>query len=764
MTTIAAKYRYGALGALGIVILSSLLAGCALLTPLPRPATLHERLAAVPRTGLPLEGEVTVYWDEHQIPFIEAEHDLDAAFTLGLVHAHLRLGQMEILRRISQGRLAEMAGPAMVDADHGLRLLDLGRAAPQIAAAMPQATRDWVEAFVRGINHVQRNMTQAPHEYRVLGLDREPWTVADVLTLGRMAGADVNWLVWVNLLKLRDRDDWPEIWARLIDKGTVSMPSFAATELSALEALIAGLSRSGSNSLAVAPSRSASGGALMVNDPHIGIQLPSLWLLAGIESPSTHAVGLMFPGLPFFALGRNPWIAWGGTNMRAASSELYDVSRLPAERIAERRETIKVRWWFDSEVRLRETPWGPIVSDAPFFKDNPGAPFALRWTGHLPSDELSAMLAVNRARNFAEFRAAFEGFAVPGENMLYADAAGNIGQVMAVHLPKRDGAPPNDVIVDPDANAEAWDDMRDVSDLPFSLNPDQGFLASANNRPTDTDIQISYFFSPDDRVGRMAELVRDGPPLDLAAVQRLQQDVYMPSAAELRQLFLGKLEEAGLAASARGMAKRAIETLRAWDGNYATQARGPVAFEAFRQAFSAAFYAFTYGAEDWAAFASFGRIKSLMTEDIARAAPEDLRPALERGLKAAAEALGEFADWGAMHRLWLAHPLGALPLVGGRYRFVDEAIGGSNDTLMKTAHVLTATRHNARYGSTARHISDMSDPDANYFVLLGGQDGWLNSSTFLDQLPLWLEGAYIRMPLRMETVRQDFPHRTVLSP
>jgi penicillin amidase len=617
---------------------------------------------------------------------------------------------------------------------------------------------------VAGLNHVQQNVAQLPHEFRVLGFAREPWALADVLTFGRMAGADVNWLVWANLLKLRGRADWPEIWARLVDNGRASVPSFAGQDPSLLEALVAGLSRSGSNSLAVAPGRSASGGALMVNDPHLGIHLPSLWLLAGIKSPSLHAVGLMFPGLPFFAIGRNPWVAWGGTNMRAASSELYDVSDLPAGEITERRETIGVRWWFDREVRLRETPWGPIISDAPFLKDTPGAPFALRWTGHQGSDEVSAMLAANRARNFAEFRAAFESFAVPGENMLYADAEGNIGQVLAVRLPKRDGEPPSDVILEPGKHAGAWDDMQGVLDLPFSLNPEQGFLASANNRPSNTGIHLGYFFSPDDRAARMAELVKEAGALDLEALGRLQRDVYMPSAARLRDLFLRKLEEAGLTASARSAARDVVDVLGAWDTRYETGARGPVAFEAFRKALSAAFYEVTYGTQDWAAFANVGRIKSLMIEDLERAEARDLKPALERGLAAAGKALDDFTDWGEMHRLALAHPLGFLPVVGGRYRFAERPIGGSTDTLMKSAHGLTDERHSARYGSTARHISDMSDPDLNYFVVLGGQDGWINSSTFLDQLPLWFEGTYVRMPLRTETVRKEFPHRMELTP
>ena len=114
----------------------------------------------------------------------------------------------------------------------------------------------------------------------------------------------------------------------------------------------------GSNSLAVAGHRSDTGGALMANDPHLGILVPNVWLIAGVRSPSYHAVGLMAPGLPIFAIGRNPHIAWGGTNMRAASSDLYDVSKVPASEIDERSESIGVRWWFDSDVTVRETRWG----------------------------------------------------------------------------------------------------------------------------------------------------------------------------------------------------------------------------------------------------------------------------------------------------------------------------------------------------------------------------------------------------------------------
>ena len=749
----------------GVGLVSALLAGCSLLTPLPAPSTTAERLAAFPTRGLPLERGVAIYWNDYQVPFIEAETDRDAAVALGLVHAHLRLGQMEMMRRISQGRLAEMAGPLAADIDQGLHILDFSRAVADIERDLAPESRAWLEGFVAGVNHYLATVDKLPHEFAVLGIAREPWTVRDVLTIGRLAGTDVNWLVWGGILSLRGRPDWPELWARLVANGSASMPSFDAPgELSrAIEALAA-LSRSGSNSMAIASARTGTGGAIMASDPHVGIFVPDLWLLVGLKSPSYHAVGLMGPALPVIAIGRNPWIAWGGTNMRAASSELYDLSGIERSEISARTETIRVRWWFDRTITVRETRFGPVISDAPLFDDYDLPDLALRWTGFESSDEIGAMLAVMRARDFAAFRAAFESFAVPGQNMLYADSGGNIGQVMAVRLPARDGAPPPDLLADPAEREPHWQEMRGVAELPFSYNPAAGFLVSGNNRPAETDIHVGYFFSPDDRVERMAELIRAHNPVGVADVESFQQDVYMPSAVALRDVLLAKLEETGLAAVAEARAREAIRRLAEWDGQYRVDSQGAVAFEQFRAAFTARFYALTFGGTDWLAFANVARIKALLIEDIERARAEDLRPALAAGLARAAEGLDAFAGWGDMHRMELSHPLANVPLVGRRYRFDEFASGGSTDTLMKTSHRATADRHAVGYGSNARHVSDLSDPDANFFVLLGGQDGWLNSANFLDQVLLWRDGAYIRMPLTPKAVREGFARRIDLAP
>ena len=747
----------------GIVFTCSVLAGCALLAPLPEPRDLQARLAAFPTHGPGLNDSVTIHWNDHHIPFIEASSDDDAAFALGLVHAHLRLAQMNLVRMIAQGRLSEMVGPIAVDIDHGLRVLAFGRAASEIESGMDTATRRWTQRFVDGINHYQSTLDELPHEFGVLGLQRESWTVADVLTIGRLAGTDVNWLVWAGLLPLRQRQDWPELWTRLVENGSTSVPSFdAGSDVAVMHEILAGLSRSGSNSMAIGPGHTTTGGAIIANDPHLGIFVPNVWLIVGLKSPSHHVVGLMGPGLPVFAIGRNPSIAWGGTNMRAASSDLYDVSDLPSSRLERREETISVRWWFNEEITIRDTSLGPVITDAPQLADFGLPRLALKWTGHDASDEIGAMLAVSRARDFAGFRKAFERFAVPGQNMIYADRHGNIGQIMAVRLPERTGYPP-DVVLEANSAESTWQSMRSSADLPFSFNPRQGFLVSANNKPARTAMPVGFFFSSDDRVVRMADMIGSDGPVDIEAVMKIQQDVFMPSSVMLRGLFIDGLETAGLAASAGPRAAEALRRMREWDGHYRADSVEAVSFEQFRYGFSRRFYGLLLGDGDRDGFAGIGGVAPLLREDIKLADDETLRAALAAGLDASATGLDKFASWSDMHRLSLAHPLSFVPVIGSSYRFGDHGVGGSSETLMKTAHESSADRHTVRYGANARHVSDMTDMDENHFVLLGGQDGWLNSSTMLDQWPLWHAGEYVRIPLSLDTVRATFTRRLVVG-
>ena len=746
-------------------VVSGLQCGWSLLRPLPRRQSLEQRLAVFPTENLPIEAPMTVHWDNHQIPFVEAQTDGDLAFAVGMAHAHLRLGQMEMTRRIAQGRVAEMAGPLAVDIDHSMRILDLGHAVPEMIEKLPDDTRAWLDNFVRGLNHYVQRLEVLPREFALFGMKRERWTVEDVLIVGRLTATDVNWLVWLPLLKLRSDPQWPQLWQRLVETGGASLPSFRKPgRLAFLSHLLGGLSRSGSNAMVISPRNSNTGAALIANDPHLNIMLPNLWIIIGCKSPSHHMVGLMLPGLPFTGLGRNPWISWGGTNMRAASSDLYDTKSLRPDEIQETRQKIRVRGWFDRTVTTRRCAIGPILSDAPLLKEHDAPPCALRWLGHDASDELTAMLRMNRAKNWQEFHDSFSTFAVPGLNMLYADVHGNIGQVMAVHLPRRANGKPDDLVLDPAREGALWRGKVTSADLPTSYNPRAGFLVSANNRPADADVDISFFFAPDDRMERIETLLGRPGKIGLSELRSIHRDVHMSSAIKLNDLFVGLIGKLGDQALDEARAQEMMRLLQAWDGNYDAESRGALAFELLLFQFTRLFSGETLAEYAAAAHSGVVRLKALLFDDMGKAEDSELKEVFVAAVKAAAPGLDKFRVWGDMHRLALDHPLAAVPVVGLRYRFGDYPSAGSSDTVMKTSHGLTDKRHTSPYGAVSRHISDLSDMDRNFFVLLGGQDGWINSSTFVDQVKLWHASAYIQVPLRLSTVRSTFPHKSRLKP
>lgn len=706
---------------------------------------LRERLAQLPCRNLPLRAPVRIRWNDHHVPFIEAEHDSDLAVALGLVHAHLRMTQIEILRRAAYGRLAEIFGPMAIDLDHSLRVLDVTRAVPEIRAGLPEETRTWLAGFADGINAVLARGGAIPEDLAALGIRPEPWSLDDVLAVSRLAAADFTWIVWAGLLPMRGRLDWKTIWPRILATEATA-PDVASSAQHALGAV----GRIGSNSAAVMASHSATGGALMANDPHLSIVLPNLFLIAGFRSPGHHAVGLMVPGVPGIGLGRNPWIAWGGTSLHAQSSGLVDVSDLPPDQLRLRTETIRVRWAKDVKIEVRETPFGPVISDAPLVPAPPGRTLALRWVGHRPTDEMTAFLRMGQARDWNAFLDALEPWAVPALHMTYADAQGSVGQCMAAHLPHRSAdAEPTDLFVAPQADAH-WSRFATISDLPKIFDPECGFVASANNRPEgNSDVLVSHFFAPDTRVRRLREILSRAP-VTVETLRQSQADVLLEPALGLRDAILALCE------SDEGRPVGLLEILRAWDGLYAPDEKGPAALEIL-------IHHLVQTVNDGSEAALFSAARepwTLLRQDLAALPADRLREAVAR----ADRDLERFQNWGDMHRLVLNHPFAAAPAIGKRYRFLDAPVGGGNETLMKTAHGISASRHRVRFGAMARHVSDLADMDANDFVLLGGQDGWLGSSTFLDQVPLWREGRYIRVPLRPDSVRAAFPHETVLTP
>ncbi len=742
--------------------------GCSFFSSMPDPTGMKERLAVFPTEELPLNGPVTIYWDEHQIPFIDASDDRDLPFIIGLVHAHLRLGQMELFRRASQGRLSEMAGPIAGKIDHTLRIIHFGRAADGIIRSMPADTRSWLESFVRGVNHYQNTMRELPHEFRVFGIEPEPWTLKDLVTMSRLFATDVNWLSWFSFSKLMGEPNWKEFWKKMAEEGSDSKPSFTARGYTSSPGDVMGtilmtMSRSGSNSLVLSPGRTENGTAIMANDPHLGLSIPNFWILIGYRSPSYHAVGFTIPGLPFIALGRNRDISWGGTNMRSASSSLYDISDLPEAELAERKEKVRVRWFSDKKITVRESRYGPVISDAPLLKFPKDRTIAIRWMGHEVSDEFTTFLKVNRARNWDEFREAYRTYAVSGQNFLYADDKGNIGQLLAVRLPSRGSGVPDSLIQNREAMDREWKRLLGPLDLPSVLNPEQGFLVSSNNRPVKAQTPVGYFYSSNDRVMRLSELITGNNPVSMDEVKAIQRDVYSINSARLKDLITATVKRLEMEESLKRKNSDMYQSLLSWDGHYRATSRGALAFQLMAYHLVLNYYSERYSSDMAEFVINTDRAVSILIHELETLGDNELKSLITKSFTRASGRFKRYGTWGGMHRLAVQHLFGNIPVLGKKYRFAVHPADGFATTVAKTSFRLSDEKHVTTYGANSRHISVMSDPDENYFVLLGGQDGWLNSGNFLDQVPLWLEGKYLKIPLEIESVKKKFNHKMVLA-
>ena len=729
----------------------AMLPGCAAL--FPKAVSVEERLAALPRQLPGLQRPVTIRWNQNLVPWIEAETDQDLAYALGVVHGHLRGAQIQIMRAIARGRLAELAGPIATDIDHALRILDFAKSGPAVEAAWPEETRGFATAFLAGLNEVILHGPRPP-ESGLLGLSREPITVQDMLAVSRVAGTDINWMLLFGLLGERGQPGYTERWQRLRQAGAGT-----GTATDPLTLLFEGSSKAGSNAVAVSGARSASGAPLLASDPHLSLNLPNLWLTVGMRSPGYEIVGMMVPGLPVVGFGRNRHLAWGGTNLRSAASDVFDISTLPAAQITTRPISIRQRLWFSAERQVRNSPLGPVISDVPLLKLRDGESLALRWVGHAPSDEITTLLRAARARNGAEFRNAFNGFGVSPQNMIWADTGGHIGRIIATQLPRRAGFPGQDPVLDgadPAATA-AWDRLWDWRDLPQLTDPPEGILASANENPASwitNPPPVGFFFSDGDRVARLRALLLAKPRLTPADMAALQVDTVAPKAATLAAELLARFD----ALPGGAPEPELLARLRGWTGAYAAAAEAPLVFELLLGRLAPA----VARAQVARIESGWGYITTFLLRDL-DSLPE--REAILRAAAAEAAPLAaKYRNWGEVHRLRAAHWLVNLPLLGRRFVLETFPVGGSRETAMKSGHGFVSGPHEVSFGSMARHVSDMADPDANWFTLFGGQDGWLGSAAFADQVPLWRERRSIRVPLRPETVAAEFQAVTVLRP
>jgi len=785
----------------------------------------EEAALCVALTGHGLTAPVHIYRDEHGIANIYAENTADLFFAQGYVHAQDRMWQMEFWRHIAMGRVSEIVGEPGLENDKFIRTSGWNRIAAANLAyyeqELPEAMAA-LEAYSAGVNaYLVENKDDIAISQRILGLVGEPWTIEPWEPLhsigwGVVMGWDLggNWddeLTRARLYAAIGQEATDELvpgypydtrpviapTGQLVSAANTTSgasPAVAAVDWTQVSTQLIGQPPAalgdgpflGSNNWVVSGEHTASGLPLLANDPHLGIQMPSIWYQVGLHAPGWDVTGFSFAGIPGVIIGHNDRIAWGVTNVGPDVQDLYIEKINPDnpnqyEYMGEWRdmnlieEVIKVNGGEDVTLTVRETQHGPIISDV--LEDQPDV-LAMRWTANNgPSRILQSALLLNQAQNIDDFREALRYWDIPSQNFVYADVDGNIAYQTPSLIPIR--ANGQGMVPVPGWTGEyEWQGYIPYEELPALLNPEQGYIVTANNAVVDE--QYPYFIARDwasgDRAQRITAMIdaaiADGP-IDADDFARIHFDSYSTRAESYVPLLTGL-------ASDDAEVQRALALLRDWDYQERRDSVATSIFEMFYMHLVRNVLIDDLGEENYLDGHStiyFHRLANLpdarwwddVTTPKVETREDILLRSLSDGLAWLHANLGDDMDgwtWGRLHTATFSStPLGESgigPIESLVNRGPFPADGGTdlvNATSWRFTEPAVITSH-----PSMRMIVDLSDFDASRWVIPTGQSGHPFNAHYDDQIELWLNGEYLPMLSSREAIEAAATDQLVLQP
>jgi penicillin amidase len=759
--------------------------------------------AAPPTTRLAVPGlarPVEVRRDRWGIPHIYAHSQRDLFFAQGFVAAQDRLFQMEMWRRLGEGRLAEVLGPSAVERDRLARLFRYrgGRAqeAKEWTAYAPD-TRAIVRAFVAGVNAwIARAGDDLPPEFGLLGFRPEPWTETVPLTritaLSGVNNASTEVLRASLVAKLgpeKVAEILPTNPPRALDPAPgLDLAGLDYASLGGSDGLFADIAYQrleGSNDWVVSGAKTATGKPILANDPHRAITNPAVRYLTHLVAPGWNVIGAGEPGQPGVAIGHNDRIAFGLTVVGMDQADVY-VEKLGACGRAERTRTKRTArtartkdendedslgcYWFRGAWRPIET-----LVETVAVKGEAARRVRLQFTGHGPLVSIDrerrrgiavrsvhaepgtaaylASLSLDRARDWPQFEAAMARWAMPSENMVYADVDGHIGWIAAGLMPRRSWS---GLLPVPGDGGYEWSGFVPGRQLPRAYDPPAGFIATANNNilPPGYPIPLSYEWANRNRIDRLREVLGEDRKFTLDDFARLQHDDF----SKVAQALVPRLTAA---AGRLGRAARPeVALLSGWDLRMSRDQVAPTLFSAWAPALyrRAAKSAYAGLPDVGLLLAGFPRYEWLET---ALAAPTVggestdalLLAALDDAVAELEKRLGSDRakwEWGKVHFALFPHPLSA------RYDLPPASRGGDGNTVNATG----GRDFKQTTGASFREIIDLADFDRSLTVNVPGQSADPRSPHYGDLLPYWATDRYF--PLVYSRARVEAETESVL--
>ncbi|MEI4262379.1 penicillin acylase family protein [Roseovarius sp. D0-M9] len=809
----------------GGLIALALLAALGLYFLLSRSLPEYDKTLVVPSLSAPVE----VVRDNANVPHIFGQSEEDVFEALGYAHAQDRLWQMTILRRTAQGRLSEVFGARSLATDRLMRRFDIYGAARRSLQWQDRATRAALDAYARGVNARMTEINDsalgrgAPEMF-LFNAPMAPWVPADSIAIIKLMAVQLSPHLQNEVLRARTslaledparlQDIMPDApgggiaalpkYASFFEPG--ALPRFAEAVQTPQDPLspIAPANLAGaSNAFAAAPARSASGGTLLANDPHLGLTAPSIWYLARLELASGGVIGATIPGVPLVLSGRSDKLGWGITSAYLDDLDVH-IEELNPERPNEyrtpdgfaefttRRTIIRIKDEAPVTLTLRETENGPVLPGSQFGLGAitpPGHVASISWTALSPRDTtMSAGIALMRAATIDEALAAGEDFVAPAQILTVADEqkiamklVGAMPRRSADHdtegrLPSRGWLPQN-----------RWQGRYRYSANPEFIDPPGGILGNTNNKIVDRPFpsHVSHLWGDTQRIHRWQRLMQGREVHTRDSFVEAQLDTVSFTARSLLPLIGADLWFTGESApegTPQRLRQRALELLAEWNGEMNEHRPEPLIYAAWLRALGERLVRddlgpladeFTHtdpvfvervfrdvdGASAWCDVKQSGPIETCT--DIARLALDDALVWITERYGTALESL----RWGDAHQAAHDHPvLGDIPGLG-YFVNIRQSTGGGDHTLQRgrtsgTGENPFANVHAAGY----RGVYDFADPGSSVFIVSTGQSGHFLSRHYDDLAQLWRRGEYIPMSLDPDLARAGAVGVTVLTP
>ncbi len=731
-----------------------------------------------------LNDKVDVYLDERLVPHVFAQNSRDAYMVQGYLHAKFRLWQMEFQTHAAAGRLCEILGETrngvsiLEKADRKFRRLGMVYAAERAVAKMNQhpEIKEAVEAYTIGVNAYisQLKPSQYPIEYKLLDYAPEAWTpLKCALFLQYMSldlSNDQDDFAATNTLHQLGLTDFEKLFPRQADsldpilpKGTPfelktpvplkpaqadSLYYAAANNAIAYETPVTN-PNNGSNNWVVGPGKTADSAAILCNDPHLGLNLPSLWYEIQLHTPDYNVYGVSFPGAPAVVIGFNDSIAWGVTNAMRDVMDFYDIQWRDSTmneywyngewvKTEWRNEVIGIRGGADYIDKIPVTVWGPVMYDGTYQNElNNGHTYAIKWMAHEGGTELNTFIQLNKAKNYSEYLSAIRNFICPGQNFVFASKRGTIAWWQQATFPakwRRQG----DFVMPGIDSTFAWQGFIAEDDNVHMVNPERGFVSSANQFPADTSYPFYLGGFHDVYRGYIINRkLRAMSGITVEDMMQMQTDNYNVFGEIALPYMQKQVDSSRLTEDALTM----LGKLRDWDYRADTNSVGMTVFFRWWQQFKDTVFRddIVAGKALPAMWPGDHDIIDLLKKDTSfqfadlkgTSAIETVPMMLAASLNAAASALGKEASlaWGSYKDTRIGHLLQGLPA----FSRMHLPIGGG-------AKIINATTGN--HGPSWRVIVQMSSTTKAYGVYPGGQQGNPGSRYYDQFVDTWAAGKY----------------------